>query len=149
MSGCTCVFLGARGTRVDPNCSAHGDRAQPLPVGNDLPVIHELVKADLQQRLGFGVAKYGQPLQPYNGRNALRDAYEEILDLAVYLRQQLWEQENPKGLFDSTEVRNQQGDVVVDLPIEVKPCYHPVTRIHGSQHECTVCGLLFTPDPIL
>lgn len=34
-------------------------------------------------------------------------------------------------------------------PEPSKPCFHPVTRIHGSKHECTVCGLLFTPDPIL
>lgn len=97
MSACTCLPNGSHNDPtpyVDPNCSAHGDNAQPLPVGNDLPVIHELVKADIQARLDFGIAKYGQPLQPFNGRDALRDAYEELLDAAVYIRQAMYERDN-------------------------------------------------------
>lgn len=38
-------------------------------------------------RRAFGIAKYGTPLQRENGRNYTRDALEEALDLAVYLRQ--------------------------------------------------------------
>lgn len=72
--------------------------SQDLPVGNDHPVIFDLVKADLDARLALGVKRYGQPLQPFNGRDALRDAYEEALDLAVYLRQALYEQTHPDGL---------------------------------------------------
>lgn len=72
-----------------------GDK-QPMPVGNDLPIIHHLVQQDLEARLTIGVERYGQPLQPHNGRNALQDAYEEVLDLAVYLRQAIYEQEHPK-----------------------------------------------------
>jgi hypothetical protein len=53
-----------------------------------------MVKADLDDRLALGIRRYGQPLQPFNGRNALRDAYEEALDLCVYLRAALYEQEN-------------------------------------------------------
>lgn len=144
MSGCTCVFLGARGTRVDPNCSAHGDRAQPLPTGNDLPSMHALVQQDLEERLKFGIAKYGQPLQPYNGRNALRDAYEEILDLAVYLRQQLWEQEHPKDMFG--EIRNMVGEQVVDRLVELdeQECTHPFVHQVGIHAMCTVCHVGWT-----
>lgn len=69
----------------------HGD--QPLPVGNDGPHIHDLVAADLAGRKQLGVQRYGQPLQPGNGRNALRDAYEEALDLSVYLKQAIVESE--------------------------------------------------------
>lgn len=70
---------------------------EPPPTSRDetLPIVHELVRADLLSRLEFGVAKYGTELRPRNGRNALRDAYEEVLDMAVYLRQALWEQEHP------------------------------------------------------
>lgn len=69
---------------------------QPLPVGSDHPVAHEMVKADLDARLVLGIRRYGQPLQPFNGRDPLRDAYEEALDLCVYLRTALYEAENPR-----------------------------------------------------
>lgn len=52
-----------------------------------------LVLYDLYQRVEKGKKEYGEPLKTFNGRNALRDAYEEVLDLAMYLRQQLEEQE--------------------------------------------------------
>ena len=38
-------------------------------------------------------AKYGVGLQPHNGRDVLRDAYEEALDLCVYLRQAIFERD--------------------------------------------------------
>lgn len=66
---------------------------QPLPKPNQHPVIHQLVRDDLHQRLQVGIATYGQPLQPFNGRDALKDAYEEALDLACYLRQALFERD--------------------------------------------------------
>lgn len=69
---------------------------QPLPTVSDSPIAHHLVQADLEDRLQLGIRRYGQPLQPHNGRNHLRDAYEEALDLAVYLRAALHEQENPR-----------------------------------------------------
>lgn len=34
-------------------------------------------------------------LQPHNGRDALRDAYEESLDLVCYLRQAIEERDHP------------------------------------------------------
>ncbi|ORI13456.1 hypothetical protein [Rhodococcus sp. 1168] len=63
----------------------------PDPTPNDNPSIHDLVTTDLAQRKVFGLAKYGTPLQAGNGRNALQDAYEEVLDLACYLRQRIEE----------------------------------------------------------
>jgi hypothetical protein len=38
-----------------------------------------------------GRARYGTPLQAHNGRDALVDAYQEALDLVVYLRQAIEE----------------------------------------------------------
>jgi hypothetical protein len=46
------------------------------------------------QRNEFGKSKYGVALQANNGRNALKDAYEEVLDLAVYLKQRIIEDDN-------------------------------------------------------
>ncbi len=41
----------------------------------------------LQQRVGEGHRKYGTYLMTHNGRDALRDAWEEAADLLFYLQQ--------------------------------------------------------------
>ena len=66
---------------------------QPAPVANDGPTVWPLVVADMQARDAVGRERYGVPLQPNNGRDALRDAYEEALDLCAYLRQALLERD--------------------------------------------------------
>lgn len=70
---------------------------QPLPVANDRPSIQSLVRADIDAREQVGISRYGTPLQPFNGRDVLRDAYEEALDLACYLRQLIYEKDHPDG----------------------------------------------------
>lgn len=65
--------------------------ANPPPITNDEPPIWELVISDMKNRDQLGRKKYGTPLQPNNGRDSLQDAYEEALDLAVYLRQAIYE----------------------------------------------------------
>lgn len=54
--------------------------------------IQEMVRKDLLHRENLGRERYGTPLYPYNGRAALVDAYDTALDLAVYLRQALYEE---------------------------------------------------------
>lgn len=49
------------------------------------------VMADMAQRIANGAKEYGEPLTTNNGRHALQDAYEEALDLALYLKQSLME----------------------------------------------------------
>lgn len=68
------------------------ERDQPLPVPNDGPSMHDLVAADMMERKEHGLRKYGQLLQAFNGRSFLQDGYEEVLDLAVYLRGALEEE---------------------------------------------------------
>lgn len=58
---------------------------ESAPTGNGTE-IWPLVIEDMQQRDSFGREKYGTPLRAENGRNMLVDAYQEVLDLAVYLR---------------------------------------------------------------
>ena len=65
---------------------------EPDPTPNQHPAVWSLVIADMQNRDAAGAAKYGTRLQPHNGRDALVDAYQEALDLAVYLRQRLYEE---------------------------------------------------------
>jgi hypothetical protein len=66
---------------------------EPDPIPNDLPGVWGLVQKDMRLRNKFGEDKYGTHLQPHNGRDALKDAYEESLDLCVYLRQALYERD--------------------------------------------------------
>jgi len=48
---------------------------------------------DMEARRQMGIEKYGTPLQTFNGRDAMVDAYQELLDLCVYFKQKLMEQE--------------------------------------------------------
>lgn len=48
---------------------------------------------DLEGRKAVGLSTYGRALTPFNGRDALWDAYEEALDLACYLRQAIAERD--------------------------------------------------------
>jgi len=66
---------------------------QPQPKQNDKPASWDLVIEDMKKRDAFGRKKYGTPLQPHNGRDALVDAYQEVLDLAAYLRTEIYERD--------------------------------------------------------
>jgi hypothetical protein len=56
-----------------------------------LPSLRELLVTDARERDAVGRQRYGTPLQAGNGRDALVDAYQESLDLVVYLRQAIEE----------------------------------------------------------
>lgn len=62
---------------------------EPDPIKTEEQPVWELVIEDMKQRDNEGRKKYGTPLQASNGRDALVDAYQEVLDLAVYLRQEI------------------------------------------------------------
>ena len=64
---------------------------QSAPKGSGSPILG-MVLADLTNRALEGKEKYGEPLKAHNGRNALWDAYQEALDLSMYLRQLIQEQ---------------------------------------------------------
>lgn len=53
--------------------------------------VWKLVITDMEERRQLGIKRYGTPVQPHNGRDALIDAYQEVLDTAVYLRQAIEE----------------------------------------------------------
>lgn len=66
---------------------------QPAPVANQHPPIVPQVIADMEARMQLGIQRYGVALQPENGRDALRDAYEESMDQTIYLKQLLVERD--------------------------------------------------------
>ncbi len=93
--------------------------------------IFDLVIADLRERDRIGWAQHNRPLRPHDGRNSLRDAYEEALDQAVYLRKALaeWESLADHKLHlrtetASIELSRDQADAFFDgkvLTIELSP----------------------------
>jgi hypothetical protein len=84
--------------------SAELHTEQPMPTVNDSPSVQSMVIADLQVRLQVGISRYGTGLQPFNGRDGLRDLYEELLDAATYIRQVIAERDQlaalPKRCLD-------------------------------------------------
>ena len=65
---------------------------EPMPHGKGVNVF-DLIREDLTSRENYGIKEYGEPLTTFNGRDALVDAYQELLDLVVYLRQFLEERD--------------------------------------------------------
>jgi hypothetical protein len=67
---------------------------EPEPKANPSGVsVWDLVIADMRERDRIGAIKYGQRLTMGDGRKSLVDAYQEALDLAVYLRKEIAERE--------------------------------------------------------
>lgn len=93
------MFSAASGIDYDPEAEARIERllaAQRSPNAPQPPpkpgvAVHtvDLVVADLWERKGVGIAKYGVAHQWDDGRDHLVDAYQESLDLTVYLRAEL------------------------------------------------------------
>ncbi|WGH20788.1 hypothetical protein QLT00_gp05 [Gordonia phage Commandaria] len=66
--------------------AAEAGFGQPTPRPTNAPSAHDRVIEDMRSRKAMGLAKYGTLLQHDSGRDHLKDAYEESLDLCVYLR---------------------------------------------------------------
>jgi hypothetical protein len=64
-----------------------------MPIINNNPILQEMVIKDMAKRLELGIERYGTGLQVGNGRDMLQDAYEEALDLCVYLRGIMYERD--------------------------------------------------------
>jgi hypothetical protein len=98
---------------------------EPDPTRNDFPAVWELIikenskrrnkrpiweviLKEMHERDEMGRAKHGGPLQPFNGRKSLWDAYQELLDLLAYLRQKIWEEEHPMPRMSKEERRREK-----------------------------------------
>ena len=79
----------------------------------------DLVWIDLQHRIATGTRTYGEPLHIFNGRDALWDAYEEALDLALYLRQAIAEREvrMKHGREDYDRIQDPEDKIPADEPV--------------------------------
>lgn len=84
----------ARESGTCPNCQAArvevDGRGEPVPrKAPPGPAIWDLVIADMRERDAIGTKRYGDRLRPESPNDALQFAYEEALDLAAYLRQEI------------------------------------------------------------
>lgn len=81
-------------------------------------------------RTEFGDDKYGRPLLPFDGRNTLRDALDEVTDLSQYLMKRVMENEAIADLLEQAATR-------------IEPHYgHTPEDVNGHPHprvcvECT------------
>lgn len=69
---------------------------QPNPKPEGVGGVGTSVLKDVEERIQKGKDKYKSLLTPFNGRLALQDAYQEALDLVMYIRQHLLEMEHPE-----------------------------------------------------
>lgn len=70
---------------------------EPPPTPGEGDVWLEII-SDMNSRRDYGIEKYGQSVQIFNGRSPRKDAYAEVLDLLVYLKQDINESEIVKTL---------------------------------------------------
>jgi len=88
------------------------EAGQPLPITTKksidvaVEVAEELKKAslpdiaeDVEARIRIGEKKYGKRLQSFNGRDALKDLYDEVLDALNYSKQLEIENRDNGALF--------------------------------------------------
>jgi len=76
---------------------------QPQPIQTSERHIVDVVREDLETRKQMGIKKYGVALQPSNGRDSLQDAYEEALDLCVYLKNEILRREVESRIAKAVE----------------------------------------------
>lgn len=92
MDVASCLYCNPAAAAKNPERASLVTEQKP-PKANAHPAVWPLVLADMQARDAEGRRKYGVPLQPHNGRDALVDLYQELLDACVYARQAIYERD--------------------------------------------------------
>lgn len=85
---------------------------QPMPISNENPSIHDLVALDIGERKLLGLQRYNSLLQANNGRDVLKDLYDELLDACCYIRQCIEERK--------IEKHKTQENPIIENPIQEK-----------------------------
>lgn len=92
VANCNCKTFFAKSVIPQGDTPAVEQLPAPTP-RDDMPAVWDLVLADMAARDAFGVKKYGVRLKPHDGRDALVDWYQELLDAAVYARKAIYERD--------------------------------------------------------
>jgi hypothetical protein len=77
------------------------EQPQPHGVGS---VTYKLLINDILERAELGKQRYGEYLTSFNNRDSMIDAYQEILDLVIYIRTFLSEWQEIKDLTGATNM---------------------------------------------
>lgn len=129
-------------TSAETAVDAWWDRPRTQPLAEDQPI------PGLRRRLG--IERYGTPLQAHNGRDALRDAYEEALDLANYLRQAMEERKAPTPASPTraqayrAEAEVRAGEVPVISREFIEASRSRAARWHGEKPWTTAEWIMAT-----
>lgn len=76
----------------DTTWLATAKQCAPVPsTAAEVRTDHPILGDDLEARARMGAEQYGMRLHCRNGRDALVDAYQEALDLVMYMRQAMME----------------------------------------------------------
>ncbi len=114
--------------------------SQPLPTPSDRQGAHDALLADLAAGIGerklLGLTRYHSLLQAGNGRDSLRDATEEALDLAAYLR--VWRLARDEALELLSELRAAlavylNDNVVLDIAAYAQPA-DLIAKVRQVEH---------------
>jgi hypothetical protein len=111
-------------TEQPPPTKDAADNAEcwPAVVANFAHVVPGDVLKEMMARDQLGRQRYGTPLRVWNGRDALADAYQELLDAVVYLEQcrqripestRAWDPYHERDVLAS--LRNEAVGMVVQL----------------------------------
>ena len=115
---------------------------QPKPIQNDSQAIWPLVICDMQSRDDLGRQRYGTPLQANNGRDMLVDAYEEALDLVVYLRAAIAERDTRAAriavLEQEAELYHHLRDEFAKTSADAKGEFARLEPLTGEQFDAAV-----------
>lgn len=117
--------------------TGQGVAVWPLLFDSTHLVIPEWLRADMKARHELGVARYGTPLTVWNGRDAVVDAYQEALDLVVYVQQARCRM----GAYSLTHRGSGQGDLNARLALDV--VFH--SALQAAQHLGELARLQAVP----
>lgn len=92
-----------------------GTKIEPMPIKGSTTVWKEVL-ADIVDRAEFGHSRYNTELKTFNGRDALVDTYQELIDGAMYVKQRIMENKHTKKeleecveLIESSSYSNQDS----------------------------------------
>lgn len=114
----------------------HRPGDQPLPIRNDAADIQSQVIADVEERRTVGISRYGTALQPHNGRDALRDLYEELLDGAMYVKQAMVERDQPIDGVVLAELRGElqrKDDLIAEMRKQIETKSRVIDRFVAAE----------------